>query len=1540
MNKLPMKSVIQPRSPSATFAALIAIVASLCVVSRAHAQETDTWTGNGSDTTWTNSGNWTYSNGGTSPAAGDSLVFVGSHTANNNNFANGTGFGGITFGPGASSFTLSGNSVLLTGQTNGNIVGIVNNSAAAQTAGLGLSLDWGYYTFDSPAGSLALGTLTRNAGSVAYFDNNVSSSLSSDTSGLISGCGGAALMYNDALTTNGYEFTGLASIGGGGAIVTYSAFPSVLSTPGLFGATTAASAVNVEITGDAGGSYTLANGSGTTYANTVFLSAAQGGSFALAGAAGTLDVGAVSGVGGFYLPAGNIAQALTIGSGSSTILTAGTASGSPGTMVFAINGFTNTSQAYVNSKIANNGSGAVTVIMAGNGATSFGNIANTYSGGTYLAQGQLEASNTASFGSGPVYVASGASAVTELSGSSTMSTTFYLSPGYGSPLNPFSGALVNGGSGNSSTFTYSGTINLLGAPVTAPPGDRVVETGFGAIGYATGLGVAFTGPATGPGTLDLYAAQSMFFILKYSGVNSYQGGTIIESGPGAYNMTRTGVNNQIPNGPGMGNMMIVNNGPNNGTNGLARFDVNGHTQTINGLIAPNNGYTSGQAVGNFQANGESSAGTLTLGANGNNNGGPFTFYGVLQDQGIAHPTFGFNLIKIGNGTQILAGPNPNTYIGSTTVSNGTLALAQGAAIPNSSNIYIFPGATLDVSALSAPFDVALATSVGNAQVLNCIGTINGGTNTTILDGWLNPFASRIGTCTVMGSLVLDSAATYIWDMNNASGTAGSDPGWGLVSVQGAVTINANSGDPFILKIVSLNGEAAGNAANFNPSLARTWTLLQSSTAITGFDPTAFTLDTTGFGNNLGGGSFSLQLSGDQKSVLLAFTPAASICMALQNQTNAIGTTAQFTVGVCADAQPATYQWYWNSTPVSDGNPSGSGSTINIVSTGSSSTLTITNVGDGDAGTYSVAVTGTIGGTPTTSATLTIVDPPSGPYVTESSPMGVTLSGGGVNYLTAAASAGTPPYTYVWYFDGVPVANGGPFSGANTATLGVALVAGTVGTYTVVIANAAGSVTNEQIVLPYVTQVPNQYIYDSFDAYTPQNWEGSPGVAPNPPSWEGVTNLYNQATGEPAYWYNPSGFGTANSEMVVRNNTLYTSTRNGGAYPWPGLASDSSQAPYGSFNQLDWMGGEQIGNTTDNHLHFTSQSFPPGSKIYFSFIFNADNLNGNPLASLGADLFFGLGGTGTDFTYKLASEVTTDETDPQELFSLGLFKGDGANISTTEPYGAWATNVTYLGEDIFIVGCYTVVSGGTNATDDTVALWINPATNTFYASEADVPPPSLGPSGFGAKNGPVNEIIVRNTGLITFYNVSDLRIGSTWASVTPPSGPTLSLANQSIANGQTAVFASQNAGNPVNSYAWQFNGGAPLTDNTPNPDGSYYLGSSTATLTIVNAQHAELGTYTVTGGNSDLYGNTFTGTASATLSLARPTLSITTSGANALITWPTNFAGFGLEEAGSLAPPPTWTAVPANQITIVGTNNTATINAGTGNTFFRLQSPAP
>ena len=112
-----------------------------------------------------------------------------------------------------------------------------------------------------------------------------------------------------------------------------------------------------------------------------------------------------------------------------------TGSPTPGTIVFGINGTTSANQAQESATIANNGSGgAVTAVKTGSGSMYLAN-ANTYSGGTYVLQGQLQANNVGSLGSGPVYVAPGATAFLN-GGNATYVNDLYISPARAQSFKP------------------------------------------------------------------------------------------------------------------------------------------------------------------------------------------------------------------------------------------------------------------------------------------------------------------------------------------------------------------------------------------------------------------------------------------------------------------------------------------------------------------------------------------------------------------------------------------------------------------------------------------------------------------------------------------------------------------------------------------------------------------------------------------------------------------------------------------------------------------------------------------------------------------------------------------------------------------------------------------------------------------------------------------------------------------------------------------------------------------------------------------------
>ena len=68
----------------------------------------------------------------------------------------------------------------------------------------------------------------------------------------------------------------------------------------------------------------------------------------------------------------------------------------------------------------------------------------------------------------------------------------------------------------------------------------------------------------------------------------------------------------------------------------------------------------------------------------------------------------------------------------------------------------------------------------------------------------------------------------------------------------------------------------------------------------------------------------------------------------------------------------------------------------------------------------------------------------------------------------------------------------------------------------------------------------------------------------------------------------------------------------------------------------------------------------------------------------------------------------------------------------------------------------------------------------------------------------------------------------------------------------------------------------------------------------------------------------------------PKLAINLAGMNATLSWPVAAIGFGLESASTLSSPG-WTPITTPPV-IIGDQNSFTVNAGTGSTFYRLKKP--
>lgn len=174
------------------------------------------------------------------------------------------------------------------------------------------------------------------------------------------------------------------------------------------------------------------------------------------------------------------------------------------------------------------------------------------------------------------------------------------------------------------------------------------------------------------------------------------------------------------------------------------------------------------------------------------------------------------------------------------------------------------------------------------------------------------------------------------------------------------------------------------------------------------------------------------VSGTYNIVVLPGGSSPTITNHPASVTTNVGNFVTFSVTNGGTA-PFKYQWFFNTnTPL-----------VNYTN----STLAITNVQLTHAGTYSVAITNSIGSTNSTFAWLTVWQPPA----ITNQPADFTNVAGGVATFSVTAG-GVPPPAYQWKWNGSTV-----LANATNASLSLTnLRASQTGTYSVTITNAGGT----------------------------------------------------------------------------------------------------------------------------------------------------------------------------------------------------------------------------------------------------------------------------------------------------------------------------------------------------------------------------------------------------------------------------------------------------------------------------------------------------
>jgi Immunoglobulin I-set domain/Immunoglobulin domain len=523
---------------------------------------------------------------------------------------------------------------------------------------------------------------------------------------------------------------------------------------------------------------------------------------------------------------------------------------------------------------------------------------------------------------------------------------------------------------------------------------------------------------------------------------------------------------------------------------------------------------------------------------------------------------------------------------------------------------------------------------------------------------------------------------------------------------------------------------------------------------------------------------------------LAVLDVPGITQQPANVNAAAGTTANFTV--VATGGSLHYQW--------------SKQGVGAISGATASALTRSNLQDSDAGSYRCVVTNLAGVATSDWAVLTVGHASS--FTT--SPISVTVTAG-VSVVFTSAATGTASISYAWKHNLLLLSDDGHYSGTGSDTLSIDNVQGAdAQTYTVTASNGYGSASATAVLtvvsaLPKPHTIPGLVIYEPFN-YPLQSFCGYPAPAGWVDSWQNIMSAWNEVTGQPAYWQRYSTPYTALESVDWPGGLCGTHK-----YPWKGI--DCSVA-------TDWYWSSA---PNDNLLNFGGIDQTNGA-AYFSFVLQVSQ--DDALSRNTYDVIAGLsaGGASPD---ALGYKLCTHASNGGDSYQLGLFKSGASAVTASSTNGQWLARDFGRGEVHFIVGCYkfnsgTNLVGGSITNDDVVSLWIDPDRSTFGASEGSHPAPDVGGTltNWG-DNVPIAAFAIKGTYEPTIRRMADLRIGTTWASVTHPYYPTIRCTKD--LSGVTLAWPAKDSADlhgtgyvlqeSPDLFSWSLSG------NTPHQDGS-------------------------------------------------------------------------------------------------------------------------
>jgi hypothetical protein len=172
-------------------------------------------------------------------------------------------------------------------------------------------------------------------------------------------------------------------------------------------------------------------------------------------------------------------------------------------------------------------------------------------------------------------------------------------------------------------------------------------------------------------------------------------------------------------------------------------------------------------------------------------------------------------------------------------------------------------------------------------------------------------------------------------------------------------------------------------------------------------------------------------------------------------------------------------------------------------------------------------------------------------------------------------------------------------------------------------------------------------------------------------------------------------------------------------------------------------------------------------IYCSFAYRLDPNSTIPAPGASGGSIGGMcqGNTSTYFAPKINIRTNSSAAG---AYDMGVFKGGG------EVNGAFATNLLFAGQTVFVVARYTF---GDGAGDDTCDLWVNPDPSTFGATNPPISSATtVNPTLTVDHAAGIDRFFFRQSSGPSRSYGDEVRVGLTWADVTPVpvATPTLTI----------------------------------------------------------------------------------------------------------------------------------------------------------------------